>query len=574
MKSAASKSIRMVFSVALAALVPVALGAQAAPTNAMTKPADVASRWDIFLGYSYLAPKGQIPNTTDAEAGHDYGQINWGGIISFARYFNNYVGLQLEVDEHIQSEDWPPGDNDASYNSNDNFAGVGGGVIFRYPTQHVTPFAHVLFGGEDVGSLYQADTWGTAVTFGGGLDLQTPLFNRHLAWRLGQLDYQYIRADGGTINAYRVSTGLVYHIGTIAPPTPVTVACSASPAMVFPGDPVTVTATAGNLNPKLTAVYSWTGSGATGSATTVTVATGTLAAGSYTVTGTIKEGKGDKPWETATCTASFTVKAYEPPTISCSADPSTIKPGDTSTITAVGVSPQNRPLTYSYSVAPGSGSISGSGTTATYNSAGAPTGAVGITCNVADDKGQTATANTTVTITAPYVAPVLHTQTLCSITFDKKNQPPARVDNEAKACLDSVYSAFKAESHTPATVVVVGESTAAEKDKLAKEQAAAMKHKHLKVEDLAAQRAVNTKAYLVSLGLDAASISVATGTTDGQTVEDYLVPSGVTFTSDVQGTTPVDETVVKPQERKPLGAVHHVHKKAAAAAPAPAAPPQ
>jgi len=57
-------------------------------------------------------------------------------------------------------------------------------------------------------------------------------------------------------------------------------------------------------------------------------------------------------------------------------------------------------------------------------------------------------------------------------------------------------------------------------------------------------------------------------------VEDYLVPSGVTFTSDVQGTTPVDETVVKPQERKPLGAVHHVQKKAAAAAPAPAAPPQ
>ena len=131
-----------------------------------------------------------------------------------------------------------------------------------------------------------------------------------------------------------------------------------------------------------------------------------LAPGTYTVKGTVKEGKagkeGLKPWETADCSASFTVKAFEPPTISCSANPSTIKPGETSTITSMGMSPQNRPLTYSYSAS--AGSISGSTMTATYNSAGAPTGAVGITCNVADDKGQTATASTSVTITAPYVA--------------------------------------------------------------------------------------------------------------------------------------------------------------------------
>jgi hypothetical protein len=37
-------------------------------------------------------------------------------------------------------------------------------------------------------------------------------------------------------------------------------------------------------------------------------------------------------------------------------------------------------------------------------------------------------------------------------------------------------------------------------------------------------------------------------------VEDYLVPAGATFSNDVTGTTPVDETVVKPQVRKPLPA--------------------
>jgi hypothetical protein len=42
------------------------------------------------------------------------------------------------------------------------------------------------------------------------------------------------------------------------------------------------------------------------------------------------------------------------------------------------------------------------------------------------------------------------------------------------------------------------------------------------------------------------------------------VPSGATFTADVQGTTAVDETVVKPEVRKPL-AERHTHKKHVAA---------
>ncbi|MGA9673558.1 MAG: hypothetical protein WBQ94_30485 [Terracidiphilus sp.] len=44
-------------------------------------------------------------------------------------------------------------------------------------------------------------------------------------------------------------------------------------------------------------------------------------------------------------------------------------------------------------------------------------------------------------------------------------------------------------------------------------------------------------------------------------MEDYLVPAGATFTTDVQGTTQVDETAVKSEARKPLG---ENHKKPAA----------
>jgi hypothetical protein len=497
--------------------------------------------------------------------------------VSVARYFNKYVGAQLEVDEHILNENkyYPHCPSCGSTWSNNDFTGGSGGLIFRFPGQDVTPFVHALVGAEYAGiqAGSKIESFGAVLTAGGGMDYNTPFFNHHLAIRVFQADYQYTHENfggypivRGNYNIARLSAGFVYHIGTFEPPPPVTLACSASPASIFPGEPVTVTATAGSLDPKASVVYSWSGTGASGNGTTVSIATASLAPGSYTIKGTVKEGKagkeGLKAGETADCSASFTVKAYEPPTVSCTADPSTIKPGEGSTVTSVGASPQNRPLTYSYSAT--AGTISGTGTTAAFSSAGAPTGAAGITCTVTDDKGQTATANTSVTITAPYVAPVAHTQALCSITFTKDLKRPTRVDNEAKACLDEV--ALDLQRQSDAKAVIVGEASATE-------TAAPKGKKHAKVIQFAAQRAVNTKEYLVTeKGIDASRISVATGSTEGQTVEDYLVPAGATFSTDITGTTPVDESIVKAEVRKPLATAPapHAHKKAEAKTSAPA----
>ena len=397
------------------------------------------------------------------------------------------------------------------------------------------------------------------------MDYNTPWLHHHLAIRMIQADYQYASIPfapdyGGTssFNIARLSAGVVFHISSTVPPLPVQMACSPSPVSVYPGEPVTVTASTESLDPKLHAVYSWTGAGATGSDTTATVATDSLPAGTYTVKGTVKEGKpgreGAKPWETAECSAIFTVKPFESPTISCTPNPATIKPGDMSTITATAVSPQNRPLTYSYSAS--SGSIGGTGATAEFNSAGAPTGAVEITCNVADDKGSSATANTIVTIVVPYVAPAPRSQALCSLSFDKNRQLPARVDNVAKACLDEV--ALDLMKQPDAKVVVVGEATVFEKSP---------RKGHKLTVNLAAQRAVNAKQYLVTeKGIDATRVSVATGAADSQTAQDYLVPSGADFATDVTGTTPVDETVVKPNAVKKHKSPRHAHKKPAAPA--------
>jgi outer membrane protein OmpA-like peptidoglycan-associated protein len=557
-----SKYMTRALALAFVVLVPVALVAQSSPKSAA---GDSPSKWDIFAGYSYLAPKGTV-NTTLANGTVlpvDYRAINGGGIVSIARYFNKYVGIEGVGDVHLQDEKTLP--------AND-FSGGMAGLILRYPTSDFTAFAHGLVGGERIGGPHwQNDKWGVGFTAGGGVDYGTPLFNHHLAIRLFEVDYQYAHVDygrginegRGNPNIVRLSTGIVYHIGTIAPPPPVTLACSASPASVFPGDPVTVTATAGLLDPKLNAIYTFSGDGVTGNGASATVATAALAPGTYTVKCGVKEGKpgkeGLKPWQTADATATYTVKAFEPPTISCSASPSTIKPGETSTITSTGMSPQNRPLTYSYSAV--AGTISGSGTSAAFSSTGAPTGAVGIGCKVSDDKGQVATAETSVTITAPYVAPAPHAQALCSITFDKDKKRPARVDNEAKACLDEV--ALSLQKQSDAKAVVVGTSDAKEKAVTAKQAKKALKNKHVKVVDLAAERAVNTKDYLVTeKGIDASRVSVATEPTDGQKVEDYLVPAGASFSADVAGTTSVDENTVKPKARKALPAKHHAKKAA------------
>jgi hypothetical protein len=85
---------------------------------------------------------------------------------------------------------------------------------------------------------------------------------------------------------------------------------------------------------------------------------------------------------------------------------------------------------------------------------------------------------------------------------------------------------------------------------------------------VAAQRAVNTKDYLVKeKGIDASRVQVRTGTEAGKQAQNYLVPSGANFDNDVQGTTQVNEDSVRPQTRAGHAAHHARRKKKAAAAP-------
>lgn len=339
----------------------------------------------------------------------------------------------------------------------------------------------------------------------------------------------------------------------------ITLACEATPPAIYQGEPVNVSATAGSVstNKHNSVLYNWSGAGLTANSPTAHVATSALDPGAYTVNGEVKEGKrgreGRKPEQTATCSASFRVKEFEPPAAICVANPSTLLPGGSSNITCTGVSPQNRPLTYSYAAS--AGTITGVGTSAVFSATGAPTGLVTVDCTVQDDKNHSTTTQLALNIQAPSPPPMPHVQALCSLSFELDKRRPTRVSNEAKACLDEI--ALNLQANPDAKVVLVADSTVKEKQATANQERRAAKHKHDRIEYFAEQRAVNAKEYLVTgKGIDRARVAIATGAGDDQNVHDYLVPAGASFSADVQGTSWINETAFTPEERKPLPLRH------------------
>ena len=338
------------------------------------------------------------------------------------------------------------------------------------------------------------------------------------------------------------------------------------------GEPVTVTATGTNFNPKHTITYAWTTDGGktdTANAQSAHIDTTGASAGPHTANATLTDAK-MKKMNSATCSAPFQVKAkpMNPPQVTCSANPTTVQAGTPSTITANATSPDPGVTISSYSYQASAGTVSGTGTTATLDTTGAPGGPINVTVTATDSRGLTGNCTTTVTVEAPPPAPQVSART--PIQFIQRPQQkyiPWRVDNEAKAILDDDASALKNDPN--AKLIIVGYADGEPQPKIGKG-----KNRHAM--DLAAQRAVNAKAYLVQQqGIDPSRIEVRKGTGKDHVADIFWVPQGAdTATASVlQGTTPVDESVVTPSENaypkpKTAAPMHH-HKKAAAAPPGP-----
>ena len=489
-------------------------------------------RVELFLGYTHFGT-----SSTDATVGNRMVGLN-GGSTSLALNLNRYVGLVADFGGYDANRLQLTGTG-----ANQPLVVNASGTVYSYlfgprisfrNSSRMTPFAQALFGGVHASDVTASNCAGSgctplpaqsafAMTAGGGLDIG---LSRHFSIRAVQAEYlmtQFSDINTGASasqNDLRLSSGLVFRFGDIVPPPPVQLACAIQPATAFPGDPLTVTATATNLNPKRKATYSWDTNGGTisGTDSSVTIYTTGVAPGAYAVNGHIVQGA--RVTQQASCTAGFTLQPFAPPSIACSANPSSLNIGDTATITAKAVSPQNRTLTYSYQTT--AGTVTGNTPAVTLATSGAAPGTITVSCNVVDDLGKTATATTNVTVLAPPQPAAPETRNLCAITFNSDNKRPVRVDNEAKACLDDVALELQRESADH--LVIVGNFAAGEQP------------------EAGADRALNVRQYLTDeKGIDASRIDVRVGSDAGRTATNVLVPAGATFAAD--GSSEIDTSV-------------------------------
>ena len=506
MRPASANCIRALLVLAAVAAIPSRSLAQALPaaTSGLGP-----SRVDLYGGYGYFRPF-----TSDI---HEvpYETITAGGVFSGAVYFSRHFGIQAEGNYFPQASN----DNSCVYTAQ-------AGPILRAQRGRWVPFFHALGGAAEVGGPagQTCSTWGWGVTGGGGLDYVLPIFGDHLALRPIQADFTYSRINNpnppvftvglggvGEIYAVRLSAGLNLRLGSMmgGAGTPA-FTCSADPADPYPGDPVTVSVNAVNLRSMKNLYYNWESSGGkiTGTETGAAVDTHDLAPGSYLISGNLVRGSQKR--QVASCTASFTVRRHEPPTVTCSVDRAAINSGDPVTVTAVGTSPQDRPLTYSYTTT--NGVISGNGGTATLQTTGATPGTITITCNVMDDKGQSAASRASVVIAtpappSPQALAQAQPRSLCSISFERDRLRPDRVDNEAKACLDDVALTLNRE--VGSKLLIIGTHSANESNRNA------------------AERAMNAAQYLTAeKGIDPARLDLRISPAPGKMVLTTLVPAG------------------------------------------------
>jgi len=463
-------------------------------------------------------------------------------------------------------------------NGSDDY--VLGGLQYKYHSDSFSPFVRVFGGalhqtapGYPNTTLHSTDQWNAAFGAGGGIDyLVWHGENSSMYLRVAQADYIYsnynnvLLLTGSQWNSVRLSAGLVFGLGNYYTPTP-TAACTAQPTEVTEGEPVTVNATGTNFNPKHTVTYGWTTNGGKLDAMdkqSARIDTTGVAAGSYSANATISDPK-IKKGGSATCSANFTVKAkpMNPPVVMCSANPNTVQSGSPSTITVNASSPDGSPIS-SYSYTASAGRISGTGASATLDTAGAGAGPITVTATATDARNLSGSGTCSVGVEVPPPPPTC--AKAASILFPDLKRP-WRVDNTAKAILDDIASRLKADPN--AEIVIIGYA-----DGEKAPMVGTGKNRHPM--NLAAQRAVNAKAYLVQQqGIDPSRVEVRQGTGQSKVADIIWVPQGAdeNACADLQNTTPVDESVVKPSEnaypkpRTAAPAAHHKKAKAPAAAP-------
>ena len=519
-------SVALVLALVLIAL-PSLLNAQTAPKAPTVLSDDTVPKWELFVGYQWLNPGGNVPDQSTPPNALKLPSMPKGFGTNVAYNFTNNLAFEANY-----------GFNWNSSYDNVNMFSVGPKLTYR--GDGVNYFVHTLIGFERISSQANNASNGVAALLGGGMDLK---LWKPVTLRLFEADFQWAHANFAAevptedsslrrsdFDGVRLTTGLVFNFGG-APEVPVAAACSIDHNEVMVGEPLHATVAASNFNPKHTLTYTWASNGGKieGKDTGAAIDTNGVNAGSYTITATVTDPKAKKN-NTASCTANFTVKPLNPPQVSCSASPAAVDAGTPSTITCACTSPDNATVTVGGWTS-SAGSIAGSGNSATLTTTGASAGPITVNATCTDSRGLTASTTSTVTVNNPPPPPPPPPQASKVNECEYPNlKKPWRVDNTCKAELDDV--ALKLQQDPDAKLVVVGNAGPKERRK-----------------NLAAERALNVKAYIsggeAKQNIDPSRIETRTGNAGTATSEQWIVPAGATFPG-ASSTTLVDETKVKP----------------------------
>jgi hypothetical protein len=385
---------------------------------------DSNPKWDLFVGYQWTHPGGNVPAPFGDPANPTSFSVpdmskGFGSALTYN--FDPHWGIEFDL-----GQNWGSG----------NYETTGSvGPRFMVRTDEANYFLHTLVSLNRLSVSGLGPNNGIGAILGGGMELP---IRKHLAWRIFEADYVWSRhnyADFAdpifpdlrrpSFEGVRLRTGLVFSWGGAPPVTP-TAACSVQPTEVMVGEPITATVTASNFNPKHPLTYAWSGNGGqvTGKDTTAHIDTNNAAPGSYVVTAHVTDAKEKKTLETS-CTANYTIKPLppkNPPTISISASPTSVPVGGTVNLSANCTSPDSVPVSVATWTA-SSGTVSGSGSSATLNTTGATPGSVTVGATCTDTRGLSTQGSTQVMVENPPPPP----------------PNPEIVELEARLALHSIY---------------------------------------------------------------------------------------------------------------------------------------
>jgi len=507
----------------------------ALPAAAAGKPADIFSDWDNNPwnrgAWGRLTPKYEVAGLfsyINFRPGSQPDFNNYGATGSFAYNSNRWLGLVAEVGGYTFSRTvntLPPG---ATQTVSSDIKGdlwtylFGPRLNFRH-FDHFVPFVEALFGDARGNPNITGDVTQSSfgLALGGGVDV---VLSKNVSWRFAQIDYLMTNFSGPDLaasarqNNFRIGSGIVFRLGyPPAPPKPnhpPVAACSAAAPSVYKGstDVVAIHVNASDPdNDPLTYTYTATGGTVDGTGPDARWNPTGLALGSYTINVKVDDGRGG----TASCAADVAVveRPNRPPEISCSPERSPIIAGERVAIISRASDPDGDPLTFSYAAT--GGQISGTTSTAQFDSTGLTAGSYSITCTADDGRGGRTSAKTNVDVQAPAPPPQASKVGDCGYT----KVAASRFDNACKRVGDDV--ALRLKNEPTSKLVIVGFADP----------------KEPKATKLAETRAELAKKYLGEKGIDASRISTRAGAAstekgmekENRRVDFIFVPEGATY---------------------------------------------